>query len=127
MAFLIIFGCKNTPKQYLVLDYEDFGPQAMAWETFGMQWWQWDNIGDSDPNFKYDIKVVVYRDIPLMKIQLLFPVNSEKRKDFRYIDYSEAIKYLDKNIKELDGINEDWAAVLKQRLMETKKRIEQDL
>jgi hypothetical protein len=39
---LIIFSCDNSPRHYAVLDYEDFGPQAMAWKKIGMQWWQWD-------------------------------------------------------------------------------------
>ena len=60
LIILISFGCKNAPKQYLVFDYEDFGPQAMAYQTFGMQWWQWDSHGDSNPNTKYDIKIIVY-------------------------------------------------------------------
>ena len=127
VVILLILGCKNAPRQYVVLDYEDFGPQSMAWETIGMQWWQWDNHGDSNPNSKYAIKVVVYRDTSLKQIESLFPVDKAKKQDFRYIDYREAIRYLDRNIIELEGINEEWIAALKQRLIKTKKRIEQEL
>jgi hypothetical protein len=84
LSFLLILACNNAPKQYAIFDYEDFGPQAMAWETIGMQWWQWDSHGmSSDPNYTYDIKVVVYRDMPLSRIKSLFLVDKAKKKDFR--------------------------------------------
>jgi len=82
LAVLLITGCQHTPNQYLLFDYDDFGPQAMAWETIGMQWWQWDNHGDSDPNSIYNIKVVVYRDISLQEIQSIFPVVDSRGQDF---------------------------------------------
>jgi hypothetical protein len=42
-----------------VVPYEAFGPQAIAYKLIGMEWWQWDNHGDSRPR-KYPIKVVIY-------------------------------------------------------------------
>lgn len=123
LAVLLITCCKHTPSQYVLFNYEDFGPQAMAWETIGMQWWQWDNHGDSDPNSIYDIKVVVYRDISLKEIQSVFPVVEAAKKDFRYIEYTEAIKYLDRNIDEVGLINEKWAKGLKIHLVGTRSTI----
>jgi len=69
LAFFLIIGCKNTPKQYLVFDYEDF----------------------------------------------------------RYIEYDESIRHLDKNIGEVDQVNEAWANSLKDRLNKTKLRIIQEI
>lgn len=83
-----------------VLQYDDFGPQAAAWELIGMEWWQWDSHGDSDPNTKYDIRVIIYRGISLANIKRLYPVIEEKKQDFRYLKYSKAIDYLNDNIKE---------------------------
>jgi hypothetical protein len=123
LAVLLITGCQHTPSQYLLFDYEDFGPQAMAWETIGMQWWQWDNHGDSDPNSIYDIKIVVYRDISLQEIQSIFPVVEAAKKDFRYIEYNEVIKYLNRNIDEVGLINKKWAKGLKIHLVNTRNRI----
>ena len=51
------------------MNYEDFGPQALSWEHIGKEWWQWQSHGDSNPNTKYDVKVVVYRDISLEEIK----------------------------------------------------------
>ena len=123
LAVLLITCCKHTPSQYVLFNYEDFGPQAMAWETIGMQWWQWDNHGDSDPNSTYDIKVVVYRDISLQKIKSIFPVVEAAKKDYRYIEYNEALKYLDRNISEVGLINEKWAIDLKIHLVDSRSTI----
>ena len=100
LGLVFVFSCSNDDKRILILSYNDFGPQLMAWETFGMQWWQWDQHGDSDPNTKYDIKIAVYRDIPLQEVKERFPVVKEFKRDYRYVEYDEAIKFLDKNILE---------------------------
>ena len=97
---VLVFACMTSHHRVLILQYDDFGPQAAAWELIGMQWWQWDSHGDSDPNTKYDIKVIVYRDIPLANIKKLYPVIKEKKQDYRYLEYAKAIDYLNDNIKE---------------------------
>jgi hypothetical protein len=127
LAALLIFGCKNSSKSYAIFDYEDFGPQSMAWEIIGMQWWQWDNHGDSDPNSKCDIKVVVYSDVSLKEMKSLFPINKAKKKDFRYMEYHDSIKYLIRNIEKIEQIDEQWAIKLKERLIDTRKRIQQEV
>ncbi len=69
LASLLLHGCSKARNSYAIFEYEDFGPQVMAWEEIGMQWWQWDNHGDDDPKSKYDIKVVVYAGMPLDEIK----------------------------------------------------------
>ena len=128
LVALLILGCKESPKPYATFEYEDFGPQAMAWQTIGMQWWQWDDHGiSSDPNYKYDIKVVVYRGISLNEIESLLPVSKANKQDFRYIEYHDSIKYLNINIDKVKQIDEQWAINLKERLVKTKKRIQQEI
>ena len=100
----------------------------MAYEKIGMQWWQWNDHGTSDdPNYDYDIKVVVYRDMPLVQIKKLYPVNKAKMKDFRYLEYNVAIKYLDENIEDLESEKEEWAINLKKQLIHTKTIIQQEI
>jgi DNA-binding transcriptional MerR regulator len=99
----------------------------MAWEKIGMQWWQWHHHGDSDPKSKYDIKVVVYKGMPLEQIKKLFPVNSSQEQDFRYFEYQASIQYLNEKIKELNQAKEAWAINLQHRLVETKARIQQEI
>jgi hypothetical protein len=121
LAALCAAGCATTHCNTLVLQYRDFGPQAMSYNTIGMEWWQWDNHGDSNPYYQYDIKVVVYRDIPLHQAEKAYPVVKEKEQDYRYLSYDKAMAYLDSQIQE-DVIQE-----LTAQLRETKSQIEKKL
>ncbi len=101
---ILTLSCSYNPKQpetnnAVVLSYGDFGPQVIAYELIGMEWWQWETHGDSRPTH-YDIKVVVYKDTPLATIENKFPVQPELLKDYRYVEYSAAIEYLDYHIHE---------------------------
>ena len=98
--FMFFIACTNQVKQNSVmLDYSDFGPQVIASEIIGMEWWQWQSHGESRP-MEDIIKVVVYRDISLEKVKALYPVNPEKRKDYRYLEYKKAFDFLEEKIQE---------------------------
>ena len=102
LTFLLLFtACTTTPatSSVTILDYDDFGPQVVAHEVIGMQWWQWQSHGDARPR-KYDIKVVVYKDLPLATIKKNYPVIPAKQQDYRYLQYDKAIQYLNELIKE---------------------------
>lgn len=64
-----------------------------------MEWWQWQEHGDSRPQ-EYDIKVVVYTQMTEQQLESRFPVVPEKNQDFRYLKYEDAMAYLDKHIEE---------------------------
>lgn len=123
LTIALVSGCEDSSRRYMVVDYRDFGPQSMAYDTFGKGWWQWGNHGDSDPSSEYDIKVVVYRRIPRQEVQSLFPVVKQENKDFRYIEYQEAIDYLEQNAEELAGIHEPWARELGNHLRRLRQEI----
>lgn len=89
---------KNN-KNTLILNYSDFGPQAAAHELIGFEWYQWESHGDSNPNTKYDVKVVVYRNTRLNKVKEMYPVIKGKQ-DYRYVHYRDALEYCDRLIKE---------------------------
>jgi len=93
-----------------VLPYSAFGPQVIAHELIGMEWWQWDNHGDSRPR-EYPIKVVVYWDQTLEETQKRFPVEREKEKDFRYVEYAPAVKHMEKAAKEMEAATPDSGAI----------------
>ncbi len=97
---LFLSACNDQSKNSIVLNYQDFGPQAMAWRNIGMEWWQWQAHGDSDPKTKYNIKVVIYRNITLQKVKSLYPINQDKKQDYRFIEYTETLNYLNRNIQE---------------------------
>ncbi len=80
--------------------YGDFGPQVLAYETIGYQWYQWNSTGDSDPNKRDDITVVVYWDESLNAIKAKYPVDPDLKKDYRYLSFAAALNYLDNTISE---------------------------
>jgi hypothetical protein len=83
----------------LILPYNDFGPPSAAHEVIGMDWWQWLAHGDSRPR-RYDIKVVVYRHTDLERVRRSFPSDPSQELDYRYLVYSDALRYLDRMIEE---------------------------
>jgi len=85
----------------LVLKYSDFGPQAMAYETLGFDWYQWEATGGPDPSQTYDIRVVVFKGLSLEAVKTMYPVDRDKAQDYRYIRYEDALTYLNNNIKDL--------------------------
>lgn len=118
-AVLSAAGCTTAPGGMVVLDYRDFGPQAAAYEAIGMEWWQWERHGDADPTRTDDVRVVVYRDLPLRRVKRAYPVVPAERQDYRCLAYDEAMEYLDRRIKE--------DAALADRLRNTKGLIEERL
>ena len=116
MIKLPLIGLGKSPVDYIkerylhrnicVLEYEDFGVQAMAYDLIGYQWYQWNNHGDPDPDARYDIKVVVYKDMQLRKVKELYPVVKELRQDFRHVEYNRAIYYFDRHIQEIEELRQ---------------------
>jgi len=105
VAIFIIYPSCAWPESS-VFDYDDFGPQVLAYETIGYQWYQWNSSGDSDPNKNDDIKVVVYWNESVDMIKEKYPIDPKRKKDYRYLTYEAAVKYLDSAIAEMpDGKN----------------------
>lgn len=97
-----------------VFDYDDFGPQILAYEMIGFQWYQWNSSGGSEPKKTDTIKVVVYWDESIEEIQKKYPVNEGKKKDYRYLSFDKAMEYLDSSISKLPNEN---------HLVETRKKL----
>jgi hypothetical protein len=95
-----------------VLPYDSFGPQVIAHELIGMEWWQWDNHGDSEPR-EYPIKVVVYWNQTLEETRKKFPVDRTKEQDYRYVKYSAAIAGMEKAIRALEASELDTSKIRK--------------
>jgi hypothetical protein len=91
-------------RNILLLGYADFGVQSMAYELVGFQWYQWDSHGDLHPGTKYDIKVIVYKDIDLEEVQKLYPVDKDKKQDYRYVAYDKALEYLDQQMQQIEEL-----------------------
>jgi hypothetical protein len=76
----------------------------MAYEALGYEWFQWEAAGGPDPSQAYDVRVVVFKDLPLESVKTEYPVDKAKGQDFRYIGHDQALAYLEKNIK---GVKSD--------------------
>lgn len=86
-----------------VLPYSSFGPQVIAHELLGKEWWQWESQGGSKSGVKdYDIKVVVYWDEKIASVRERYPIDPSRERDFRYVDLSKAIAYLRRTISEFE-------------------------
>ena len=96
----VLASCSNEGRSNaILLDYKDFGPQAMACEIIGMEWWQWQNHGDSRPS-RHDVKVVVHQSMPLEYLKKKYPADPLKKQDFRYLECRKALVWLDEKIEE---------------------------
>jgi len=94
----LLITCTNQVNQNtIVLNYSDFGPQVIASEIIGMEWWQWQSHGESRPTVN-NIKIIVFREIPLNEVKELYAVNQYLQKDYRYLKYEKAINFLDSKI-----------------------------
>ena len=114
---LLVASCSNTePKKIAIFNYNDFGPQVIANEVIGQEWWQWQPHGDSRPR-NYDIKVIVYRNATLAEVKKLYSVKPQDFLDYRYLEYDKALSYLEEKIEEniIDQVTN--------KLKKTKKQI----
>ena len=80
-----------------VMKYSDFGPPGSSDELPGSQ-----GRGQrvNDPGSVDDMKVVVYRNVDLTTVKRTYPELGGKSV-YRYLEYSQAIDYLDKQIEAL--------------------------
>lgn len=90
----------SSSPESLILSYDSFGPQVLAYDFIGYEWWQWDNHGDSDPKSKYDIRIIIFKNISIETVKIRYPINKNKNVDFRYAPYNLAIQYLNEIINE---------------------------
>lgn len=118
---VLLNGCTASSERYrldyVVFEYEDFGPQAMAYELIGMQVWQWQDF-ESDPDEEFDIRVVVFegdRDL----FQKKFKTIPAQQLDYRLVRYPDAVQYLNHQIEE------NIMPAVTERLRRTKTRLEE--
>ncbi|MEW6302556.1 MAG: hypothetical protein AB1705_03740 [Verrucomicrobiota bacterium] len=90
-------GCATrSPEMPLVLNYSEMGPQIMAHEIIGYEWFQWHTHGDPDPRKTDPIMVVIYDKLPFSEIRKRYPVSQKDLLDYRYLNLQKALLYLDR-------------------------------
>ena len=98
-ASILVLSASHGRANEVILPYSAFGPQVAAYELIGMEWWQWDSHGDEDDH-EYPIKVVVYWDQTREETAKRHPVDQANLQDYRYVEYSKAVKHLEATIKD---------------------------
>ena len=127
----MIGGCRDATFQseacapMIVMDYNDFGPQAMAHELIGYAWWQWQSTGGGKPHTNYPVKVVVYAKGQKEEAMMEFPINKNEEQDFRYVSNIAAHDYLDNHLTDLNG--ESGFEALTLTLQRTKTRLRKEV
>ena len=87
-----------------VMKYEDFGSPGSSDELFGSERTQGNGQRADELSSTDDIKVVVYRNVDLATVKRTYPELGGKFV-YRYVEYSQAMAYLDKQIEELKANN----------------------
>lgn len=119
-------GPPSRPPHTLVLAYGDFGPPALASGLLGSEWWQWEGGGSWAIDDAFDVRVVVYRGIPLAAVQADYPT-IEGRADYRYVSYEDAIAHFDRSMRELQDADEPLLRRLREELAVTRAHVRQAL
>jgi hypothetical protein len=108
----------------LVLGYDDFGPQAMAFALLGMAWHPWEDplhepvtIGDGP------VEVVVFHDVARARVERAFPTSQATGRDVRFVEASAALAFLDAEIAGLAAEDGQILVDLRQRITRTRGRI----
>lgn len=97
-ALILLYTAMHLRAAEVVFPYSAFGPQSAAYKLIGMEWWQWDPHGASCDRV-YPIKVVVYWDQTKEETAKRYPVSQAMKKDFRYVEYADAIEHLERTVK----------------------------
>ncbi len=118
LAFFILSACAAQEKP-IVLDYDDFGPQALSYKTIGFGWYKWNSHGSKE---KHNIKVVIVKNEKSFAFNEYQDSQSSPVVDYRMISYKSALEYLNQSIEELSQTNEFPEII--QQLKLTKRKIE---
>jgi hypothetical protein len=86
-----------------VMQYADFGSPSSSHELLGPEPSQESGQRADDP--RDDLQVVVYRNVDLATVKRTYPELGGKYV-YRYVEYSRAVDYLDKQIEELKANND---------------------
>lgn len=110
-------GPPSEPPFTLVLAYDDFGPQVLAGQLLGPEWWSWEAGGSWEPDDAFDVRVVVFRGRTRAQVATRYPTVKD-RSDYRLVPLRDALRFLDEALADPDV-----PATLRDRLRRTRTRI----
>ena len=109
----------------IMMEYKDFGPQAMAYDFIGYERRQWQSTDGNQQNKNHPIKIVVYTEAEKNNAIAKFPIDQDARQDFRYVSVDAAREYLEENLADIKG--EATLDGLSQTLEKTKTRLNKEI
>ena len=86
------------------MDYSEFKPASMSYELPGSESDE-RNAPDSQ-NSEVQTKIVIYRNVDLATVKKTYPMFGGKP-NYRFIEYGQAIAFLDKQLSELKAAEKD--------------------
>lgn len=96
----------DVPGTFLTLNYDAFGPQAMAFGLLGMEPYRFlDSACCFEPGDRFDVRVVVYRDAGAgdqAAAAARYPTSAATG-DYRLVSVATALVYVDDNLPDLRG------------------------
>ena len=98
-ALSILTHCATVPSRLLVLNYADFGPQAMAYQLIGQKRLSWDRSAPIGLGLG-QVRVVVYA-APATEAtaRKAYPPDPIATIDYRYVSRTDAEQYLEQQIQ----------------------------
>ena len=100
-----------------VMKYSEFGAPGSADELLRSESSEGSGQRADDPSHSDDIQIVMYRNVDLATVKRTYPELGAKSV-YRYVEYGQAIDYLDRKIRELKANNRDAAyGTLKEKLI----------
>jgi len=113
----------DVPGRMIVLDYDDFGPQAMAHELLGLDCYSFGDCCCSEPDDEFDVRVVVHDGASEAAARARYPTGPD-RGDYRIIDVAAARRFVDAQLADLaTWPPEDRLPALEATLRATRERL----
>ena len=107
--------------------YEEFGPQALAGQLLGAEWYEFSDCACFEPGDRFDIRVVVYGGgMTEAAVRGRYP-SGPALGDYRVVRAAEAIGFVREQLRDLEGwAEEDRIWSLEGTLRGTLARLERE-
>jgi hypothetical protein len=117
----------DLPGRAQLYEYGDFGPQAMAWQLLGMEWYVFSDCACFEPGDRFDVRVVVYGGgMSAATVRRRYP-SGPALGDYRVVRAVEAIAFVREQLRDLESwAEEDRILSLEGTLRATRVRLERE-
>jgi hypothetical protein len=117
----------ELPGRAHLYKYEDFGPQALAGQLLGAEWYVFSDCACFEPGDRFDIRVVVYGGgMSAAAVRRRYP-SGPALGDYRVVRATEAIAFVREQLRDLESwADEDRIVSLEGTLRATRVRLERE-